>query len=539
MLTSVKYSHEPGNFVWTIPFPFAQESDVGVRLASPDGQEKQLTLGIDYGIQAGNVVYVLPPEHSLVIYLDAPLQAAMAANSQRIVGQASPMASVQSVPVATAALIDEPATIPTEPAPSVDSERLAELEEQVARLQDERDAALVAARQAESDKQILAVKDAGQDATEAIGESEANAIAAIRGQQLAATAAVDTATSNLKSAALMVEDAISDANACASNIDDTAANAIARLEARVAELEARLCTCADRQEASLVSACAEVTRTATSEAIQNASLATAAASDASDSVNDAARFAGQAGTYASQAQESANTATLKAADSLVYAQRSEAASNAATNQANLAAGHANVARTNADIGASLVNKTLAQAEQKAANTITAATDCVKSVMQEAGTLAKAEADRAYSNANRADDAARTAHQDAWQVSIACAKPGIAAVKDISELQHVVSGVYFINPYLVQTPTMFYGVWAVDSIEEIEWDGIFFIGGEKWNEQGPNTPPAQEEPAPEIPVCKCETCPLRPEIPEPAPVEAGNDWQPCKHTHNASCPNCAA
>lgn len=68
----LRYEYENGRYAFAIPFAFQKESDIGVRLVLPSGRERVLCAGTDYAIADSHVIYVLPPRHSLIIYLDAP-----------------------------------------------------------------------------------------------------------------------------------------------------------------------------------------------------------------------------------------------------------------------------------------------------------------------------------------------------------------------------------------------------------------------------------------------------------------------------------
>lgn len=105
MLTAVRYAHAGSNFIWPIPFPYGQAADVRVNLVDPAGREKPLASGSDYLVRDGTVVCLVPEGHGIVIYLDAVMADALAANSARVLaaGQAASAASAAlAVPVAAA-----------------------------------------------------------------------------------------------------------------------------------------------------------------------------------------------------------------------------------------------------------------------------------------------------------------------------------------------------------------------------------------------------------------------------------------------------
>lgn len=134
-----------------------------------------------------------------------------------------------------------------------------------------------------------------------------------------------------------------------------------------------------------------------------------------------------------------------------------------------------------------------------------------------------EADRACCSAGNSQAAAQSAHANAleaweaaWQSSIAAARPGIAAARELAEILRCPSGLYIINPHILRSPTIFMGMWPVEKAEDIGWDGIFFFG-QPWDDQPrlPPKPPAPPEPEPCEPI---------------APPRQGAGWLPCGHGH---------
>ena len=77
--TSVRYASDGTSAVWHVPFPFASPADVGVKLIAADGRERRLTQGTDYVVSGGSVMCVVPAGCSIVIWLDAPVEAALTA----------------------------------------------------------------------------------------------------------------------------------------------------------------------------------------------------------------------------------------------------------------------------------------------------------------------------------------------------------------------------------------------------------------------------------------------------------------------------
>lgn len=97
--------------------------------------------------------------------------------------------------------------------------------------------------------------------------------------------------------------------------------------------------------------------------------------------------------------------------------------------------------------------------------------------------------------------------------------GICAVPDVETARKMPSGVYVINPGIA-APTSFVGAWPVSSVDEIKWDGLFFMGL-PW----PDRPAPPPMPEPEITLPKLDA-------PIQAPPLAGKSsgWLPCGHGH---------
>lgn len=136
----------------------------------------------------------------------------------------------------------------------------------------------------------------------------------------------------------------------------------------------------------------------------------------------------------------------------------------------------------------------------------------------AADLASRKAENASVNSSKALELAQCAWQAAFDASVVNVKPGIASVSKFSELLSVVSGIYIINP-LVRGKTPFMGIWPVEKEEDMQWDGIFFIGmpypDQPAKPEAPDLPPFPEEPK---------------DVPEMQPIAAGKEWLPCGHNH---------
>lgn len=153
--------------------------------------------------------------------------------------------------------------------------------------------------------------------------------------------------------------------------------------------------------------------------------------------------------------------------------------------------------------------------QKAQADIAGARQEALSQAQSLNQAMSSKAASAESFAGDAKDLARCAWQAAWQASLAAARPGLASVPRLSELDRHPSGLYIVNPLLV-SHTPFMGIWPVRSFSEAVWDGFFFLGVPYPDQPDlPEPPPYPEDPA---------------EVPAMRPASQGN-WLPCDHSHN--------
>ncbi len=109
-------------------------------------------------------------------------------------------------------------------------------------------------------------------------------------------------------------------------------------------------------------------------------------------------------------------------------------------------------------------------------------------------------DAVKTSADEAYRLAVCAWSAAYQSGMAASRPGIAAVKGIAELAHCVCGLYVVNPHLTHSPTVFMGVWPVDSLDDITWDGVFFFGTAYPDNPAPPPIPCDPpvEPGPNLP-----------------------------------------
>ena len=77
--TSVRYEADGQTALWPVPFPFGASGDIGVKIVGADGREKRLTEGADYVLSGACVLAVIPAGNAVLIWLDAPVEEALAA----------------------------------------------------------------------------------------------------------------------------------------------------------------------------------------------------------------------------------------------------------------------------------------------------------------------------------------------------------------------------------------------------------------------------------------------------------------------------
>lgn len=191
--TSIRYEADGANMAWPIPFPYADKKDVAVTVVEWGGKERRLALGSDYLIDDAShcVMAVVPAGRSVVVWLDADAgRAASAVAARAAAAQARTLnLDVPAAPLAAAA--PQAAGVPQ--AAAVETVVDADLEARLARIEAANDAALVAARAAESDAQVRSIQAAGEQAQtralDAIDDETQKAIAAVEEKARTALAA--------------------------------------------------------------------------------------------------------------------------------------------------------------------------------------------------------------------------------------------------------------------------------------------------------------------------------------------------------------
>lgn len=246
MVTSARYEYVQGNFAWPVPFPFGSETDVGVRLEGADGLARQLTLNADYIIQGGNVIYVLPRGQALIVYLNGPLNQALAANAAHVLtactaGAAQPLvAAAIAAPAAASADNTASASLRGQTAPPVADARYDELAAKVQALTDaQAEARQTALTQAEQER-LAELEATGAAAGKTLDQKTDVALDAITLATEEAEARLDQQAARALAVSAMADTAAAKAEAAGAAASEAATATLARLEQRIAELETRL-----------------------------------------------------------------------------------------------------------------------------------------------------------------------------------------------------------------------------------------------------------------------------------------------------------
>lgn len=348
----------------------------------------------------------------------------------------------------------------------------------------------------------VVISQASNEQLDAIN-AKLDALASERDQALLAAraAAEDEQIATIKEAGAGAADSIEQAaNAAIEEIDQTRSDAAAVMKAanaRLAEASNQLADAADNAS----KAAASIDQTATSAA---ASLSLKAAQLQQEL---AASGQQQRAILMQSAETAADAATQDARESAVIAaQKAEEAGFAAE----VARGFTTQAGNYA-----------AQAQNHAFNAGLKVADC-----EVFAARAERYAGLSVSNEAFSRTAADEARQAAWQVNTLNARPGIAVVQKPEDLIGAAEGFYIIDPDLKQSPTLFYGLWPIEKIEDAYWDGFFIVGLEPYDGDYPNMP-KPPEPLPEPPDIE----------PDPDDGDGGSneasglEWLPCDHTHS--------
>jgi len=441
--TSVRYVSDGTLASWPVPFPFVMPAQLGVKIVNAEGQERRLAYGTDYLLSNNCVMAVVPLGQSIVIWLDAPLETVLQSVASRA---ANPM--------------------PPQGAPS--NSVLNTLTARVNELEEQQEKALEAARKAEADAQVQRLIAEGETQIQSLTKKALAAEQAAREVQALVTRATQTLTELAKKSQQQVT---ATATAAQRQLNVTAGQASDTLKKASADAAAQLSQKAftARKTVTQVSELGSGLKNYQGFYVQAEDMPADQVLTLPDGL---VYYPGRAmlvviyqGTVLSLGvhyDEVGDASALSDGIMPHFASKAGDQWGFIVIAANSAAG--------ADIAAKRAEEAAreADADAKAADT---ARNAAELAARKAGLWQQASeysADEAYR-------IAQCAWKAAYQASMATSQPGIAAVRDFSELSHCVSGLYIINRHLLNSPTLFMGVWPVDKVEDITWDGVFFFG----------------------------------------------------------------
>lgn len=521
--TSVRYLSDGTICAWPIPFPYGTPSGVACKVMDLEGKEKLLTYGTDYTIKDNCVMTFVPAGSSIMLWMTGTMEEALAGASAKAMAHND--IALQSTPGNAGGAAVQPA-----PAASGNPEELLALSNEVRELKALQENALVQARLAEEDRQVRriaatgdeavtslgsAISDAASDARQKLAEQADASARQIRStaasvsseaeearqKALAAQAAADEAIRKLDEARAAFEQAVAQAGKAVEQAEENARQSIvmlagnAQMAVAAAETDA---TARIRRDSELHNACINQHGTFTQTAdwkagsiiplpdgmvyypgramlgitcngrvlVQDVEWQEVASVDdvTGPSANIRILIATQKGAVWSFWVIAAN-AGEKAIEAAAAAENARRRSEEwAWNAREYARDVENVrddARRIVDEGAARIEETGRQADA----------------------WRKASAQSASSAADMAD----YARSAAWQASMQSMRPGIASLRSAEHIFGCASGVYIINPHVRTSPTIFMGVWPVQKFEDIQFDGIFFVGPKY--PDNPNPPPA--------------------------------------------------
>lgn len=536
--TSVRYASDGTSAVWHVPFPFASPADVGVKLIAADGQERRLSQGADYVINGSAVMCVVPSGCSIAIWLDAPIDAALAASRSAAMRQDTEMGGMPLVmPTASAqdaALAQTLARIADSLDAQAQRQKAAE-DDARARLAAEADALLELSRESAKAAAVSSVSAEAAAQTESLRQTAATLTAGLHTQADAATQKAAAALEQATQAGKRLDDAAASINAAFVSLSEAAERGSndVRGAANVATLAVR-----QAQSTALAHIGAAVQR-AVNVARISSGTGNAEALLVPDSLIPAGTEIRLPGGLSYQPGrgmllafyqgcalalghnflevgcdcETSDRARLlfdvQPGDEVLFrviATNSRAELEAVTQRAESAADEAEGFAKEAEASAGKAE----QAQKKA---------------EDAQWYAEKWAENAAISADQSHGSAQCAWDAAYQATIAAQpeRPGIAVVKEADDLDGALSGAYLLNPFLRHSPTHFMGMWPVQAGDEAVWDGVFFLG-----QAYPDTPMP-----PPMPICTQK--PQKPEDPT-APPEGGDNgdggassavWGPCR------------
>ena len=539
--TSVRYASDGESAVWHVPFPYASPGDVGVKLISADGQERRLSMGTDYVINGSAVMCVVPSGCSIVLWLDAPLDAALTASSSTVMRNADAMGSMPAVmqSVSSVNTVQDASLAQTlaRLADSLDAQARRQSEEEAAareRLTAEADALLAQSREAARAAAVSSVNAEAATQTEAMRRTAETLTESLRSEADAAVRRASDALDQATRAGQRLDEATASMNSAAAALSQAATRGQADLRGA-----ADVATQAVRQAQS--TALAHI-GAAVQRAVNAARLSTGTGNAEALLVPDEDMPAGvelrlpgglryqpgrgmlmvfyqgcalalnrnfsEVGCDCAESDRVRLLFDVRAGDELLFrviATNSKAELEAITERADAAADEAEGFAKEAEASAVKAE----QAQKKA---------------EDAQWYAEKWAENAAISAEQAHGSASCAWDAAYRATLAAQpdRPGLAAVKDAGDLDGALSGAYLLNPFLRHSPTHFMGMWPVDSVDESVWDGVFFLG-----QAYPDTPMP-----PPMPICTQK--PQKPEGPTIPPDGGGSGggqsssvWGPCQ------------
>lgn len=570
--TSVRYASDGTSAVWHVPFPFASPADVGVKRIAADGRERRLTQGTDYVVSGGSVMCVVPAGESIVIWLDAPVEAALTAaraaaltsggtaslTSGGMAGTAATMTATGMTGTTGAMTATGMTGMTGAAATGTDTAlvetltRLAEsLETQTrrqeeaeaetrTRLAGEAEALLERSREAAREAAVSSVSAEAATQAETLRRTAESLRADLRGEAEAAARTADEALTRATLAGERLEAATSSMNAASATLSDAAARGQADVRgaadsATRAVREAQSAALAHIGAAARTAVNATLLSSGTGNA--EALLVTEADIPAGTEIplpdglsyqpgrgmlmafyQGCALALGRQFEEVGGADATSDRVRLRfavaAGDELLFrviATNSRAELEAITNRAEAAADEAEGFAKDAEASAGKAE----QAREKAGD---------------AQWYAEQWADNAATSAEQSHGSAQCAWEAARQAAIAAQpdRPGLAAVSDVSALDGALAGAYLLNPFLRHRLTPFMGLWPVQAAtadaataggasgdpagEGLDWDGFFFLG-----------PAYPDTPVPP-PLPSCTQKPQKPEDPT-APPDGGDPDDP--------------
>lgn len=589
--TSVRYLSDGTTCAWPIPFPYGAPSGVACKVMDMEGKERLLSYGTDYTIKDNCVMTFVPAGSSIMLWMTGTMEEALAGASARAMAQSDIATAFNSVPSEAASGSATPGAASSAEIASLAAQlrelkalqenalvqaRLAEEDRQVQRIEDAGDDAVsrVAIRfEQNADAASKRLEDLVKQSAMQVEDNAASAVneaETARQKALAAQEAANEALARLEAAKSAFDKAVADAQETLGNAECNARESLAMLANQasmsLAAAEQETAT-RIRHDCELHHGCVNQSGYFTQELAWKAGSiiplpegikyypgrnmlrvthngrTLVLGVDYQEVANTVEHrgpsgdikilFDSAAGSLWSFWVVAAN-ASKRAIDAAAQSEHARRRSEEWAARSRDYANEAETIRAGAADDAALARKTLEETGQEYAAALTQIKcdtwrtgESAMSRIREAGRVADCHRQASASSAVASHEMAQCAWDAAWQASMQSRRPGIASVRKFRDLFKCASGVYVINPHIAHSPTMFMGVWPVRKFEDIQYDGIFFVGPQY--PDNPNPPPRPKlRPKPE---CPCTRPAPDPENPVDGPVE----WGPCEH-HN-HCKSC--